>query len=149
MEVVDCGGSSVPFALENRCARSARMAVMKNIGYVALAVVATSFTAPAHAQEVSIPDPGLNAAIREALQKPSGPLSEQDMLDLTNLSAGGREISSVKQLTTRSRVRRMCPALSTRRAVSTPMVADAGNTETPKTPEPRTCPSGFTGWLFP
>src|SRR5499433_1857692 len=52
----------------------------------------------AGAQEVSIPDPGLNAAIRQALQKPSGPLTEQDLLSLTNLSAGGRNISSVEGL---------------------------------------------------
>ena len=39
------------------------------------------------AQEVSIPDPGLNAAILAALQKPSGPLTEQDLLSLTNLNA--------------------------------------------------------------
>jgi hypothetical protein len=42
----------------------------------------------AGAQEVTVPDPGLNAAIRDALQKPNGPLTEQDLLSLTNLSAG-------------------------------------------------------------
>jgi len=52
----------------------------------------------AGAQEVSISDPGLNAAIREALQKPNGPLTESDLLSLTNLSAGGRNISSVEGL---------------------------------------------------
>ena len=45
----------------------------------------TSFVASTLAQEVSIPDPGLNAAIREALQKPNGPLTEQDLLSLINL----------------------------------------------------------------
>jgi len=35
---------------------------------------------------VSIPDPGPNAAIREALQKPTGPLAEQDLLNLTVLN---------------------------------------------------------------
>ncbi|HTD89014.1 MAG TPA: hypothetical protein VK850_20780, partial [Candidatus Binatia bacterium] len=54
--------------------------------------------ATALAQEVSIPDPGLNAAIRAAIQKPAGPLTQQDMLGLTNLSAGGRNISSVEGL---------------------------------------------------
>jgi hypothetical protein len=49
----------------------------------------------AGAQEVSIPDLGLNAAVRQALQKPGGPLTEQDLLSLTNLSAGSRNISSV------------------------------------------------------
>jgi len=52
------------------------------------------------AQEVSIPDPALNAAVRESLQKPAGPLSAQDMLGLTFLSAGGRDIRSVEGLET-------------------------------------------------
>jgi formylglycine-generating enzyme required for sulfatase activity len=52
----------------------------------------------ASAQEVSIPDPGLNAAIREALQKPSGPLTQQDMLSLTFLSACCRDVRSVEGL---------------------------------------------------
>src|SRR2546428_5779930 len=50
------------------------------------------------AQEVSMPDPGLNAAIREALQIPNGPLSEQDLLRLINLDAGSRDVSSVAGL---------------------------------------------------
>jgi len=52
----------------------------------------------ASAQEVAIPDPGLNAAIRETLNKPTGSLTEQDMLSLTSLSAIGRGISSVQGL---------------------------------------------------
>jgi formylglycine-generating enzyme required for sulfatase activity len=47
------------------------------------------------AQEVSIPDPGLNAAIRDALQKPIGPLTQQDLLSLTNLDAGRRNVRSI------------------------------------------------------
>lgn len=47
---------------------------------------------------MAIPDPGLNAAIRQALQKPNGPLTEQDLLSLTNLLAGHRNISSVEGL---------------------------------------------------
>jgi len=35
------------------------------------------------AQEVSILDPGLNSAVREALQKPTGPLTDADLLSLT------------------------------------------------------------------
>jgi internalin A len=58
----------------------------------------TCFALSARAQEVSIPDPGLNAAIHQALQKPSGPLTESDLLSLTNLPAGSRNISSVKGL---------------------------------------------------
>src|SRR5438094_4795095 len=56
------------------------------------------FMVSTRAQEVSVPDPGLNAAIRDALQKPSGPLTEQDLFSLTNLNASGRNISSVEGL---------------------------------------------------
>src|SRR5262245_59554900 len=60
----------------------------------------TFCVASTQAQTVSIPDPGLNAAIRDALQKPSGPLTEQDMLSLTNLNASRRNISSIAGLET-------------------------------------------------
>jgi formylglycine-generating enzyme required for sulfatase activity len=50
------------------------------------------------AQEVPIPDPGLQAAIRETLQKPLGPLTQQDLLNLTQLSACCRSIRSVEGL---------------------------------------------------
>ena len=56
------------------------------------------FVFSAGAQEVSIPDPGLNAAIRDALQKPAGPLAAQDLLNLTSLLAGHRNIRSVEGL---------------------------------------------------
>src|SRR5690349_7598116 len=50
------------------------------------------------AQEVSIPDPALNAAVRNALQKPAGPLTEQDMLSLTNLDAHQRNVRRIDGL---------------------------------------------------
>jgi formylglycine-generating enzyme required for sulfatase activity len=53
-----------------------------------------------HAQEVSIPDPGLNASIREALGKPGGPLTTADMLTLTTLNARARNVSSIVGLET-------------------------------------------------
>ena len=52
--------------------------------FLPLLVLAGTTTASL-AQEVLVPDPGLNAAIREALQKPGGALTEPDMLTLTNL----------------------------------------------------------------
>jgi len=55
----------------------------------------TSFVATALAQEVFIPDPGLDAAIRAALQKPFGPLTEQDLLSLTTLNARSRNVRSL------------------------------------------------------
>src|SRR5437879_661642 len=61
-------------------------------------LILTGFMVSAHAQEVSIPDAGLNAAIRAALQKPSGPLTEQDLLSLTNLNAFGRGVRSLEGL---------------------------------------------------
>ena len=58
-------------------------------------LVLAGFAAPTLAQTVSIPDPGLNAAIRAAVQKPSGPLTQQDLLSLTNLDARNRNVSSI------------------------------------------------------
>src|SRR5438094_615170 len=61
-------------------------------------LVLSSLITTAQAQEVSIPDPGLNAAIREALQKPAGPLTAQDLLSLTNLDASFRGVKSLEGL---------------------------------------------------
>jgi len=61
-------------------------------------LVLTSFTASLRAQEVSIPDSGLNAAIRQALNKPVEPLTEQDMLGLTFLNTSGRSRSNMQGL---------------------------------------------------
>jgi hypothetical protein len=46
----------------------------------------------ASAQNVDIPDSGLSAALRDALQKPTGPLAEQDMLNPTNPAGTSEEI---------------------------------------------------------
>ena len=58
----------------------------------------TSFITGSFAQEVIIPDPNLNAAIHEALGKPVGPLTQQDMLSLTNLGAVFRSITNLQGL---------------------------------------------------
>ncbi len=71
---------------------------IKTIVYFVQTLALTTLVTSTQAQEVSIPDPGLNAAIHEALQKPSGPLTQQDLLTLTNLDASGRNISSVAGL---------------------------------------------------
>ena len=63
-----------------------------------LFLISAAFTYPACAQTVSIPDPALNAAVRAALQKPTGPLTQQDLLLLTNLSANGLGIQNVAGL---------------------------------------------------
>ena len=72
---------------------------MKNIfqiprSLVLTALTLTNFAAAALAQEVSIPDPNFNAVIRLALQKPVGPITQQDMLGLTNVSAIFRHITN-------------------------------------------------------
>jgi formylglycine-generating enzyme required for sulfatase activity len=48
--------------------------------------------------QVTIPDPGLNAAVREALQKPVGPLTQSDLLNLNVLSACCRDIKNLQGL---------------------------------------------------
>ena len=45
-----------------------------------------------------MPDPDLTAAIRVALSKPTGPLTQQDLLSLTNLNACCRSIRSLEGL---------------------------------------------------
>lgn len=60
--------------------------------------ILTGFLASVGAQEVSIPDSGLNAAIRQALQKPAGLLTTQDLLTLTKLDASRRNVSSIAGL---------------------------------------------------
>ena len=61
-------------------------------------LVLTSVVTSALAQEVSIPDPGLDAAIREALQIPREPLTVQDLLNLRVLEARSWNISSIAGL---------------------------------------------------
>jgi hypothetical protein len=64
---------------------------------VALLVLNT-FVGLTRAQNVTILDAGLNAAIRATLAKPTGPLSVQDLLTLTNLDASNRSISNLAGL---------------------------------------------------
>ncbi len=71
---------------------------MKTQFQIILLLVVTSFLTNVLAQEVSIPDPGLNAAIRETLSKPAGSLTVQDLLTLTNLNAMQRSVSSLEGL---------------------------------------------------
>jgi len=68
----------------------------RTLRHLIATLILTGFAASVLAQEVSIPDPNLNSVIREALQKPSGPLTQSDMLGLTNLSAIFRNIANVQ-----------------------------------------------------
>ena len=72
---------------------------IRTIFSILVALVVTGLV-PALAQEILIPDPGLNAAIREALRKPTGPLTQQDMLSLTNLDAHRRGVRRIDGLET-------------------------------------------------
>ena len=58
-----------------------------------------TMTITAHAQqEVNIPDANFEAAIREALNKPDGPLTDTDLATLTLLNADERNISDLTGL---------------------------------------------------
>ena len=46
-------------------------------------------------QRVIFPDPNLEAAIREALNRPEGPINSGDLEDLTYFNASGRRISDI------------------------------------------------------
>src|SRR3954464_15361219 len=71
---------------------------LRTIFYIVSALTLTAHLLPARAQEVVVPDSGLNAAIRDALHKPIGPLTQQDLLSLTDLNASGRNITNVAGL---------------------------------------------------
>ena len=71
---------------------------LRTIIYIIPTLLLTCITTSALAQALSIADPGLDAAIRAALQKPNGPLTEQDLLSLTNLDASNRNISNADGL---------------------------------------------------
>jgi hypothetical protein len=70
----------------------------KNSPFWALVLALTIVAQNIRAQEVFIPDAGLSAAIRDALQKPNGPLTGQDLLSLKSLDACCRSISSTEGL---------------------------------------------------
>src|SRR5262245_51869257 len=73
---------------------------MRSIQIVILLLSLTGLATLTHAQTVSIPDPGLNAVVRETLNKPVGPLTQQDMLTLTVLNAHDRNIGNLAGLET-------------------------------------------------
>src|SRR5262245_37227333 len=71
---------------------------LRAISHVVLTLIWVGFSFASRAQQVSIPDSGLNSAIRTALAKPTGPLAVQDMLSLTNLDASNHSISNLTGL---------------------------------------------------
>ena len=74
------------------------LVIVKSLAFVG--IMTLLLAAAATAQTVNFPDPNLEAALREALPKPTGPISTEDMLTLTNLSANGRDIHDLTGLET-------------------------------------------------
>src|SRR5689334_2608028 len=66
--------------------------------FVLALLLLANFVSLNFAQEVSIPDPALNAVVRATLGKPAGPLTQADLLGLTNLSAIFRNITNAQGL---------------------------------------------------
>lgn len=71
---------------------------MVNIRILFLTIISAALINTGVAQNVSIPDPGLDAAIRFTLQKTNGPLTVQDLLSLSQLQAGHRNVSDLTGL---------------------------------------------------
>ncbi len=71
---------------------------MKTRFRMVLLLVLMGFLTNVLAQEVSIPDPGLNAAIRRTLGKAAGPLTAEDLLSLTSLDASSGGVRSLEGL---------------------------------------------------
>jgi len=69
------------------------------IGLALCCCLSQAFAAPPDAkeagQEVTIPDPGLEAALRAALEKPTGPLLDTELATLTELNAAESEIEDL------------------------------------------------------
>lgn len=61
-------------------------------------LVLAGLMSPARAQEIVIPDAGLNAAVRDALEKPSGTLNQRDLLSLVVLNANRRKVQNITGL---------------------------------------------------
>ena len=51
---------------------------------------------PASAVVVNFPDPGLEAAIRDAVGKPTGDIHDTNLIGLTSLNANNRDIANLE-----------------------------------------------------
>ena len=58
-------------------------------------VLSLGFIGGVHGDEVNFPDPNLEAAIREAINKPEGPITDEDLAGLTELDASDSGISDL------------------------------------------------------
>ena len=62
---------------------------------IALSILVVIVSVSAVADVVSFPDPGLEAAIREAINKPTGDIHDANLAELTHLDARERSISNL------------------------------------------------------
>lgn len=92
------GNSANPQAICVEAAKNLFRPVRQMLGLIPLAIACLCLRPTVSAQEIQIPDAGLNEAIHTALQKPPGPLTEADLLTLTTLSAGNRNITNLHGL---------------------------------------------------
>jgi internalin A len=74
--------------------------IVKSLAVVGIITLLLAAVATVTAQTVNFPDPNLEAVVREALPNPTGPISTDDMLTLTNLNANGRDIHDLTGLET-------------------------------------------------
>ena len=74
--------------------------IVKSLAAVGIITLLLAAVATANAQTVNFPDPNLEAVVREALPNPTGPISTDDMLTLTHLTANGRDIHDLTGLET-------------------------------------------------
>ena len=59
---------------------------------IVLCVIVATVSVPTSAVIVNFPDPGLEAAIRSAIGKPTGDIHDTDLIGLTSLDADNRGI---------------------------------------------------------
>src|SRR5262245_3749555 len=100
LTLIPAAGSFVPLTSREpiRCSRFTLSIMNKRTVLSILSTfLLTCLASSTFAQEVIL-DAGLDAAIRDALNKPTGPLTEQDLLTLTNLNASDRSVSTLQGL---------------------------------------------------
>jgi len=112
----------LPYSIILYCTVMKRSKRLRNMGggslaaigmALALGVLVAMVSVPASAVVVNFPDPGLEAAIRDAIGKPTGDIHDSDLVELTWLGASSRSIAAKfnlgkstvhKLVTTNSRV---------------------------------------------
>jgi len=68
----------------------------KSIVFIAILLVSTIFLITCNESKIEFVDPGLEQAIREAIDKPSGGIYDSELKELKELKAAGWDIKSLK-----------------------------------------------------